>query len=111
MQNKKLKKILFFIEATGGGAAKHVADLISGIDKSLYQIMLVYSNDRIDDNFSNFIKENEDKILTKVTTLSRNANPFKDIKVLSFFYKVIKDLSLDIIHLHAAKAGLFGKFP
>jgi glycosyltransferase involved in cell wall biosynthesis len=98
-------KILYILEATSGGTQKHVIDLAKKIDKSEYQIDIIYSTSRN----KHFIEES-DGIFNKLFGLpiERSAS-FSDIANILRIRKIIKENKYDIVHCHSTKAGFVGR--
>lgn len=103
---KKLK-IMYVVEAMGGGVFTYLVDLINELINE-YDIYLVHAvrpqtpADYISyfDSRVNFIK---------VKNFTRKINPIKDFKSLLEIRKIFKEINPDIIHLHSSKAGVIGR--
>ena len=98
-------KILYILEATSGGTQKHVIDIAKKIDKSEFQIDLVYSTKR-NKNFvpvSNGIFHR-----TYGLPISRSGS-FSDIPNILRIRKIIKENKYNIVHCHSTKAGFVGR--
>lgn len=98
-------KILYILEATIGGTQKHVFDIAKKINKSEYQIDIIYSNNR-----NKYFIEESNGIFNKTYGLpiTRSASPsdlFNIVKIM----KIIKQNNYDIIHCHSTKAGFVGR--
>jgi glycosyltransferase involved in cell wall biosynthesis len=98
-------KLLYGLEAVGGGALKHLVYLVSRLDNNIFDITVILSNSREENT-----KEEIDKmkaIGAKVLffPMCRNINPIKDVlaflQLLLFVYKG----NFDIVHAHSSKAG------
>ena len=98
-------KILYILEATSGGTQKHVIDIAKKIDKSEFQIDIVYSTKR-NKNFvpvSNGIFHK-----TYGLPISRSGS-FSDIANILKIRNIIKQNGYDIVHCHSTKAGFVGR--
>jgi glycosyltransferase involved in cell wall biosynthesis len=98
-------KILYILEATSGGTQKHVIDIAKKIDKSEFQIDIIYSTSRN----KHFIEESSG-IFNKLYGLpfERSASP-SDLSNILRIRKIIKQNDYDIVHCHSTKAGLVGR--
>ena len=107
----KKQKVLFVVEAMGGGVRRHIVDLINWLDKEKFEIMLLYGEKRVDDSFKYSIT-NLSKIATlkKSSYLVREIDIKADIKAIKETKQVIKEFKPDIIHCHSSKAGVIGRY-
>lgn len=98
-------KILYILEATSGGTQKHVIDLAKKIDKTEFQIDIVYSTNRN----KNFEQESYG-IFNKMYGLpiTRSGSPSDIINILKI-RKIIKENKYNIVHCHSTKAGFVGR--
>jgi glycosyltransferase involved in cell wall biosynthesis len=103
-------KVLMISETSSGGARKHIVELLSGLNKTRYNITFVYSAKRADSVFLNNLKELK-ALNIKLIELSmeRNISPLADIKSFFKLTSILRKNKPDIIHLHAAKAGALGR--
>jgi len=109
MSTKKIK-IVHVLEACLGGIGKHVIDLINGIDKDKYDIVLVYSKRRIDEKFQNEILSIKFKgVNSYEISMSRSISILKDFMSLVSLIRILKFEKPNILHLHGAKAGALGR--
>ena len=98
-------KILYILEATSGGTQKHVIDIAKTIDKSRFQIDIIYSIDRN----KHFIQESKG-IFNRLYGLPiRRSASLTDISNILKIRKIIKSNGYDIIHCHSTKAGFVGR--
>ena len=94
-------KILYILEATSGGTQKHVIDIAKNIDKSQFQIDIVYSINRN----KHFNAEAHDLFNQMFgLPIHRNAS-LTDLVTIFKIMKIIKQNKYDIIHCHSTKAG------
>ncbi len=102
----KPTKILYGIEASGGGAFKHVTYLATKLPKQQFSVTVLYSTLR---------RENIDKELEVLAengieliplTVKQNISPIADIKTIFKIVKLISNRKFDIIHAHSSKAGM-----
>lgn len=110
MSIKKVK-VIHVLEASLGGIRKHVIDLINGIDKDRYDVVLVYSKKRADEKFlDEILSIKHDGVNSYEISMSRGINIFKDFISLVALIKVLRLEKPHILHLHGAKAGALGRF-
>ncbi len=98
-------KILYGLEAVGGGALKHLAYLVDHIDKELFDITVILSSNRDEDACADI-----EKIRNAGVNLIYHSIR-KEIHIVSDFYNtakliaIFKEGKFDIIHPHSSKAG------
>lgn len=98
-------KILYILEATSGGTQKHVIDIAKKIDRSEFQIDIIYSTNRN----KHFIDES-DGIFNRIYGLPiRRSASLSDIANILRIRKIIKQNQYDIVHCHSTKAGFVGR--
>jgi glycosyltransferase involved in cell wall biosynthesis len=98
-------KILYILEATSGGTQKHVIDIAKKIDKSRFQIDIIYSVDRN----KHFIQESKGVFNRLYGLPIRRSASFTDISNILKIRKIIKSNGYDIVHCHSTKAGFVGR--
>jgi len=102
------KKILFVVEAMGGGVFTYIVDLANELVNS-YEMYIAYA---VRKQTPSDYKEYFDKRvhLIEVKNFERSINPTKDIKALFEIKKIAKGVQPDVIHLHSSKAGALGRW-
>ncbi|MEJ1313177.1 glycosyltransferase [Latilactobacillus sakei] len=102
-------RLLFFVEAFGGGILSYVQSLTNNLTND-FDIYIAYgireqtpSKDKLVDMLNDSIR------LIEVENFTREINPVKDLKALKEMNSIIKDISPDTIHLHSSKAGVLGR--
>lgn len=104
---KKKIKILYIVEAFGGGVFTVLNDLINGLSNE-YEVVIAYSlRSQTPRNFKEFFDKNVKFI--EVKNFTRSINPQRDIKALKEIRKIVKEEKPDIVHLHSSKAGILGR--
>ncbi len=97
---------MFGLEATGGGALKHLTYLVAHIDKGSFDITVILSKKRLDYNSKLIeqIKRNADRVV--FIPMARKIEPVNDF--VSFFriFQQIRKNNYDIVHCHSSKAGV-----
>ncbi|MCW8810092.1 MAG: glycosyltransferase family 4 protein [Ignavibacteriaceae bacterium] len=98
-------KILYILEATSGGTQKHVIDIAKKIDKSKFQIDIIFSINRN----KHFIEESNGIFnMMYGLPIPRGAS-FSDLINIFRIRKIIKTNNYDIVHCHSTKAGFVGR--
>lgn len=104
---KARKKILYIVEAMGGGVFTYIVDLANELIKE-YDIYIAYSTRS--QTPINYLEYFDKRIkLIKVNSFTRELNFIKDIKAFSEIKKIESKIKPDIIHLHSSKAGAIGR--
>ncbi len=98
-------KILYILEATSGGTQKHVIDIAKKIDKSEFQIDIIYSTDRN----KNFIQESTGIFNKTIGLPIKRSASLTDISNIHKMRKIILENKYDIVHCHSTKAGFVGR--
>ena len=98
-------KILYILEATSGGTQKHVIDIAKKIDKSEFQIDIIYSTDRN----KNFVQESKGIFNNTLGLPIKRSASFTDVINILRMRKIILQNNYDIIHCHSTKAGFVGR--
>ena len=106
MTNKK-KKILYLVEAMGGGVVTYIETLANGLSDE-FDFVIAYGkrNQTPEDLESHF---GEGVKLVEIEHFTRPVHPIKDFLARKEIKKVIKEEKPDIIHLHSSKAGALGR--
>ncbi|MCW8806140.1 MAG: glycosyltransferase family 4 protein [Ignavibacteriaceae bacterium] len=98
-------KILYILEATSGGTQKHVIDIAKKIDKSEFQIDIIYSTDRN----KNFVQESKSIFNNTIGLPIKRSASFTDISNIFKMRRIILENNYDIVHCHSTKAGFVGR--
>jgi glycosyltransferase involved in cell wall biosynthesis len=101
------KKILFIVEAMGGGVFTYIVDLANELVNE-YDMYIAYGiRPQTPVDYRDYFDK---KIhLIEVKNFGRAIDPFKDLKALREIQAVSKKINPDIIHLHSSKAGVIGR--
>lgn len=106
MTNKK-KKILYLVEAMGGGVVTYIETLANGlIDEFDFTIAYGKRDQTPEDLEEHFDKRVR---LFEIKHFTRPVNPIKDYLARKEIKKLIKEEKPDLIHLHSSKAGALGR--
>ena len=102
------KKILFIVEAMGGGVFTYIVDLANELVNT-YEMYIAYAiRKQTPDDYRNYFDKRIK--LIEVDSFTRSINPANDIKAFFEIKKIANDVKPDIIHLHSSKAGALGRF-
>lgn len=102
------KKILFIVEAMGGGVFTYIVDLANELVKE-YDMYIAYAvRKQTPENYSDYFDKRIH--LIEVKNFNRSINPIKDMKAFIEIKNIAKRIEPDIIHLHSSKAGALGRF-
>lgn len=104
------KKLLLIVEALGGGVRTHILDLVVNLNKSKYDIYLLYSrgrNDKVLINSIEMLKNHATIIESKY--MQRQISITKDFLAYLECKRVINKIKPDIVHCHSTKAGFYGR--
>lgn len=101
------KKILFIVEAMGGGVFTYIVDLANGLvnDFDMYVAYAIRPQTPLDykDYFDKRIH------LIEVKSFCRDIDIKKEIRAMKEVKKIAEEIQPDVIHLHSSKAGVIGR--
>ena len=101
------KKILYVVEAMGGGVFTYIVGLANELVNE-YDIYIAYSlRPQTPIEFKGYFDSRVQ--LIEVKNFCRSINPIKDLKALKELKEIGKKVQPDIIHLHSSKAGVIGR--
>lgn len=102
------KRILFVVEAMGGGIFTYVVELANQLAK-VYDIYIAYAvRPQTPENFKDYF---DSRIhLKEVKSFTRSIHPVKDMKAFFELRRIEKEISPHVIHLHSSKAGAIGRW-
>lgn len=104
----KKKKILYFVEAFGGGVFTYLVNLTNALCND-YEIYIAYGiRKQTPKDFKMYF--NKKIHLIKVKDYQRSISPIKDAKALFEMKRIAQKIKPDIIHLNSSKAGILGRF-
>jgi glycosyltransferase involved in cell wall biosynthesis len=91
-----------------GGPTYNVAYLSRYIDPDFRTLVLAGFKESYEGN-SDYLLKDLDVPFEYVPHMGRSIDPVKDFKAYQYIYKSIKNNKPDIVHTHAAKAGVLGR--
>lgn len=103
----KQKKLLFIVEAMGGGVFTYIVDLANELVE-IFDVYIAYSTraqtpDDFRSHFDNRINLIEVKSFTRSVDIVNDMRSYLEIK------KLTTRVQPDIVHLHSSKAGVLGR--
>lgn len=102
------KKILYFVEAFGGGVFTYLANLSNALCDD-FDIYIAYGIRK--QTPQNFEKYFDKRIhLIQVKNYQREISFSKDLAALKEMKKIAKKVQPDVIHLNSSKAGILGRW-
>lgn len=105
---EKKKKILFVVEAMGGGVFTYIVDLANEL-VNIYDMYIAYAiRKQTPADFKDFFDKRIH--LIEVKNFERSINSMKDIKAFFEIREIADRVQPDVIHLHSSKAGVLGRW-
>ena len=101
------KKILYIVEAMGGGVFTYIVDLANELVNT-YDMYIAYAVRRqTPENYKDYFDKRIH--LIEVKNFGRAINLAKDIAAFFEVKRIASEIKPDIIHLHSSKAGVIGR--
>lgn len=101
------KKILYIVEAMGGGVFTYIVDLANELVNS-YDMYIAYAvRKQTPENYKDYFDKRIH--LIEVKNFGRAIDPAKDIAAFFEVKKIVAEIKPDVIHLHSSKAGVIGR--
>lgn len=101
------KKILYLVEAMGGGVFTYIVDLANEL-VSEFEMYIAYGvRPQTPKNYKEYFDNRVH--LIEIENFCREINLKKDLKVIKEVKKVADEIKPDVIHLHSSKAGVIGR--
>lgn len=101
------KKILYIVEAMGGGVFTYIVDLANELVNS-YDMYIAYAvRKQTPQNYKDYFDKRIH--LIEVKNFGRAIDPAKDIAAFFEVKKMAAEIKPDVIHLHSSKAGVIGR--
>lgn len=101
------KKILYIVEAMGGGVFTYIVDLANELVNS-YDMYIAYAvRKQTPENYKDYFDKRIH--LIEVKNFGRAIDPAKDIAAFFEVKKIVAEIKPDVIHLHSSKAGAIGR--
>lgn len=101
------KKILYIVEAMGGGVFTYIVDLVNEL-VNVYDMYIAYAiRKQTPKNYRDYFDKRVH--LIEVKNFGRAIVPTKDIAAFFEIKRITLDVNPDVIHLHSSKAGVIGR--
>ena len=105
---QRIKVMQIIARMNVGGPAVIVAELMRGLDSSLFEQVLITGY--CDESEADYLDEVATDIkATRIAGLGRSVSPMADLKAFFGLVATIKKFKPDVIHTHTAKAGVLGR--
>ena len=102
------KKILYIVEAMGGGVFTYIVDLANGLVNE-YDMYIAYAvRKQTPKNYKEYFDNRVH--LIEVKNFGRAIDASKDLKAFFEIRKIADEVKPAIIHLHSSKGGELGRF-
>ena len=101
------KRVLFFVEAMGGGVFTYITNLANELSKEFDVYVAYATRPQTPKNYKEYFNKNVR--LIKVKNFERKIS-FKDVKAFFEIRRIFKLVKPDIVHLHSSKAGILGRW-
>lgn len=107
MESKGKEKILYVVEAMGGGVFTYIVDLANRMC-AYYEVYIAYGvRQQTPEDFLDYFDKRVHMI--KVESFVRSINPKKDLAAIKEIKGIYKEIQPKIVHLHSSKAGVVGR--
>ena len=103
----KKKKILYIVEAMGGGIFTYIVQLANGLADDFDITVAFGLRKETPKNYAEYFDQRVNMV--RVKSFGRSVNPIKDLKAGREIKKIVKEVKPDIVHLHSSKAGVLGR--
>lgn len=101
------KKILYIVEAMGGGVFTYIVDLANELANK-YDMYVAYAvRKQTPKNYKDYFEKRIH--LLEVKNFGRAISLTKDIAAFFEVKKIVSEVKPDVIHLHSSKAGAIGR--
>lgn len=104
---KEKKKILFIVEAMGGGVFTYIVDLTNELVESFDMYVAYAVRKQTPKNYKDYFDKRIH--LIEVKNFGRAIDASKDLKAFFEVRKIVSEVKPDVIHLHSSKAGAIGR--
>ncbi|MEC2306274.1 MULTISPECIES: glycosyltransferase [Heyndrickxia] len=102
------KKVLFVVEALGGGIFTYIVDLSNKLVNT-FDVYIAYGlRSETPKNYEDYFDERIH--LIRVKNFVRSLNLIRDVKAFFEIKRVANKIKPDLIHLHSSKAGALGRW-
>jgi len=102
-------KVLEVLEASIGGARKHVLQILRGLDRGRFELHLACSLERDPGAAAEVEALRSEGIRVSVVPMLRRPAPLSDALALRALSRLMRAERFQLVHTHAAKAGFLGR--
>lgn len=102
-------KVLRIINRFNLGGPTYNAGYLTRFMGPEYETMLIGGSPLPDEAHSGFILDNMGVAYIEIPEMGRSINPFNDLRAFWKIRSIMKQYKPDIVHTHAAKAGVLGR--
>ena len=103
-----MKKILYVVEAFGGGVFTYMVDLANALCEE-FDITIAYAlREQTPENYLEYFDERIHMV--RVQHFTRSIGLRGDVQAYFELCQLIRDIKPDILHFHSSKAGVLGRF-
>lgn len=106
---KKIKIVRIIARLNVGGPARHVIALTEGLNKDLYDSMLIYGSLDAGEGDMSYLFTDNDARSVYIPELKRKIDPSADMRAFLRIIRILKREKPDIVHTHTSKAGIIGR--
>lgn len=107
MKTHTRAKILYIVEAMGGGVFTYIVDLTNALSKHFDMYVAYAVRPQTPKNYQSYFDKNVH--LIEVKHFRRSINPLSDVKSIFEIKQIARKVKPDLIHLHSSKAGAIGR--
>lgn len=101
------KKILYVVEAMGGGVFTYIVDLANELVNDFDMYIAYAVRPQTPANYKDYFDKRVH--LIEVKSFCREIKPAQEMKAIREVKKIAEEVKSDIIHLHSSKAGVIGR--
>lgn len=101
------KKILYVVEAMGGGVFTYIVDLANELVNEFDMYIAYAVRPQTPANYKDYFDKRVH--LIEVKSFCREIKPAQELKAIKEVKKIAEEVKPDIIHLHSSKAGVIGR--
>lgn len=101
------KKLLYIVEAMGGGVFTYIVDLANELVNEFDMYIAYAVRPQTPSNYKEYFDKRIH--LIEVKSFCREIKPAQELKAIQEVKKIAEEVKPDIIHLHSSKAGVIGR--
>lgn len=101
------KKILYVVEAMGGGVFTYIVDLANELVNEFDMYIAYAVRPQTPSNYKEYFDKRVN--LIEVKSFCREIKPVQELKAIKEVKAIAEEVKPDIIHLHSSKAGVIGR--